>query len=230
MEVGGDGSPSNKSVIRRNMITVSNHHFGDGHSDGFSIEIVENMKEEYGMFVWPCSVALAEYVWQQRSRFEGKTVVELGAGTSLPGLVASKVGANVVLTDNADRLEVLDNMRKTCELNKLDCRILAVTWGEWDEPLFTLVPHIVLGADVLYDSNDFDNLFATVAFMLQSSPGSVFITTYHDRSGHHLIELLMVKWGLKCAKLLDAFSFMPSPKAANMQGNIQLVEIALKDQ
>ena len=47
------------------------------------------------------------------------------------------------------------------------------------------------------------------------------------RSGHHLIEFLMVKWGLKCLKLLDGFSFLPPCKAASLQGNIQLVEIVL---
>jgi len=46
-------------------------------------------------------------------------------------------------------------------------------------------------------------------------------------SGHHLIEFLMVKWGLKCIKLVDAFSFMPSDKAAELGGNIQLAEIVL---
>jgi len=35
------------------------------------------MKEEYGLFVWPSSIALAEYVWQQRSRFSGTSVVEV---------------------------------------------------------------------------------------------------------------------------------------------------------
>lgn len=35
------------------------------------------MKEEYGLFVWPCSIVLAEYVWQQRLRFSGATVVEV---------------------------------------------------------------------------------------------------------------------------------------------------------
>lgn len=65
------------------------------------------MKEDYGLFVWPCSVVLAEYVWQQKHRFSGATVVELGAGTSLPGLVAAKLGARVTLTDNSTRLEVL---------------------------------------------------------------------------------------------------------------------------
>ena len=35
------------------------------------------MKEEYGLFVWPCSIVLAEYVWQQRLRFSGSSVVEV---------------------------------------------------------------------------------------------------------------------------------------------------------
>lgn len=33
--------------------------------------------------------------------------LQLGAGTSLPGLVAAKVGADVTLTDESNRLEVL---------------------------------------------------------------------------------------------------------------------------
>ncbi|KAL5200551.1 hypothetical protein ABZP36_021754 [Zizania latifolia] len=205
------------------------------------------------MFVWPCSVILAEYVWQQRSRFSGSRVVELGAGTSLPGLVAAKVGADVTLTDIAHNTEVLDNIRQVCGLNNVNCtvcfdlegkgctlrsifytftsteimQVLGLTWGEWDEPIFDLHPDVILGADVLYDSAKFDDLFATITFLLENSPGAVFITTYHNRSGHHLVEFLMVKWGLKCLKLLDGFSFLPSCKAASLQGNIQLVEIAL---
>lgn len=185
------------------------------------------MKEDYGLFVWPCSVVLAEYVWQQRLRFSGATVIELGAGTSLPGLVAAKVGADVTLTDESNRLEVLDNMNRVIELNKLQCSVLGLTWGVWDASIFNLQPKFILGADVLYDAQAFDDLFATVTYLLQNSPGSVFITSYHNRSGHHLIEFLMVKWGLKCVKLLDAFSFMPSCKASGLSGNLQLAEIVL---
>ncbi|URD75165.1 Putative methyltransferase [Musa troglodytarum] len=217
----------------RTMTTISRHYFGgDSSADDhvFFIDIIENMREDYGMFVWPCSKVLAEYIWQQRSRFSGVSVVELGAGTSLPGLVAAKVGANVILTDNSYQAEVLDNMKRICDFNKLNCEILGLTWGEWDEPMFNLHPQIVLGADVLYDSTDFDDLFATVAFLLENSPGSVFMTTYHNRSGHHLIEFLMVKWGLQCSKLLDGYSFMPPCKGCSLQGNIQLVEITLDKQ
>ncbi|KAL0390301.1 UNVERIFIED_CONTAM: Methyltransferase-like protein 23 [Sesamum calycinum] len=155
-------------------------------------------------------------------------IIELGAGTSLPGLVAAKVGAAVTLTDNANRLEVLDNMRRVCNINDVKCRVLGLTWGILDAPVFSLHPNIILGADVLYDTRVFDDLFATVTFLLQKSPDSVFITTYHNRSGHHLIEFLMEKWGLKCTKLLDGFSFMPPHKASSLSGNIQLAEIVME--
>ncbi|XP_062101894.1 uncharacterized protein LOC133809033 isoform X2 [Humulus lupulus] len=207
MEEEEEGSKSVESADGL-MTTISRHYFGDEPS--YSIAIIENIKEDYGQFVWPCCVVLAEYVWQQRLRFSGASVVELGAGTSLPGLVAAKVGANVTLTDHANGLE-----------------ILGLTWGVWDASIFSLSPSIILGADVLYDTGAFDDLFATVTFLLQSSPGAVFITTYHNRSGHHLIEFLMVKWGLKCVKLLDSFSFMPSQKVSGLSGNLQLAEIVL---
>ncbi|CDY25535.1 BnaC09g11600D [Brassica napus] len=211
--------------------TISQHDFygdDDGDSEGsVYLSVIENMKEEYGLFVWPCSVILAEYVWQQRSRFRGSTILELGAGTSLPGLVAAKVGANVTLTDDSSKAEVLENMTRVCELNNLNCNVMGLTWGVWDATIFDLRPNIILGADVLYDSSAFDDLFATVSFLLQNSPDAVFITTYHNRSGHHLIEFLMVKWGLKCVKLVDGFSFLPSRKASLLSGNIQLVEIVL---
>ncbi|KAL6220736.1 hypothetical protein ACLB2K_008492 [Fragaria x ananassa] len=189
------------------MTTISRHLLGDDPDQpDFSVSIIENIKEEYGLFVWPCSVVLAEYVWQQRLRFAGAAVVELGAGTSLPGLVAAKVGA-----DESSRLEVLSNMRSAIELNKLQ--------------FYTQNLFLELKCCMMLKA--FDDLFATVAYLLQNSPGSVFITTYHNRSGHHLIEFLMVKWGLKCTRLLDAFSFMPSCKSSGLSGNLQLAEIVL---
>ncbi|CAL1361112.1 unnamed protein product [Linum trigynum] len=215
-------------AAKSDMKKVSQHEFG-GEDAPLSISIIENMKEEYGLFVWPCSVILAEYVWQQQRRFSGARVLELGAGTSLPGLVAAKLGSHVTLTDDANRPEVLDNMGRVCELNGVDCKVVGLTWGVWDSSVFDLEPKFILGADVLYETTAFNDLFATVAYLLQNSPGSVFITTYHNRSGHHLIELLMAKWRLKCSKLLDGFSFMPPHKASALSGNIQLAEIVALD-
>ncbi|KAI5684012.1 hypothetical protein M9H77_05240 [Catharanthus roseus] len=229
MESSEDDEKLVESPDDPQMTIYSQHHFGEANSssDASFITIIENMKEEYGLFVWPCSIILAEYVWQQKSRVSGANVIELGAGTSLPGLVAAKLGANVTLTDDLNRPEVLANMRDVCDLNNVKCQVLGLTWGLWDGPIFSLYPDIILGADVLYDTSAFDDLFATLTFLLQKSPSSVFITAYHNRSGHHLIELLMVKWGLKCVKLLDGFSILPADKASGLSGNIQLAEIVL---
>ncbi|KAM1062539.1 hypothetical protein EV2_027613 [Malus domestica] len=84
-------------------------------------------------------------------------------------------------------LQVLNNMRRMLDLNKLKCNVMGLTWGAWDASTFSLHPKFILGADVF---------------------------------GHRLIEFLTVKWGLKCAKLLDVFSFMPSSKASGLSGNL----------
>ncbi|KAL7081821.1 hypothetical protein ACP275_14G062600 [Erythranthe tilingii] len=118
-----DDRISLESSSDEEMTTISHHYFSSTEDDGFSIRIIENMKEEYGLFVWPSSIILAEYIWQQKSRFSGVNVVELGAGTSLPGLVAAKVGAHVTLTDDSNRSEVLDSMKRLCNVNDLNCRL-----------------------------------------------------------------------------------------------------------
>ncbi|KAL7232841.1 hypothetical protein ACSBR2_010783 [Camellia fascicularis] len=113
-------------------------------------------------------------------------------------------------------IKVLATMKRVSDLNNLNCKVTGLTWGMWDATIFSIHQKVILGPDVLYDTSGFDDLFATVTFLLQNSPGSVFITTYHNRSEHHLIEFLMAKWGLKCTKLLDGFLFMPSYKASGL--------------
>ncbi|KAG4946767.1 hypothetical protein JHK87_042774 [Glycine soja] len=81
--------------------------------------------------------------------------MQLGAGTSLPGLAAEKLGAYVTFSYDSTKLKVLDNMTRVCDLNKLKCN------------------------------------------------------------------------GLKCLKLLDGFSFLPSDKVSLLSGNIQMAEIDL---
>lgn len=212
------------------MQSVSEHHFRDGQLR-LSARISEVMREEYGLYVWPASIPLAEYVWQQRDRFRGIKALELGAGTALPGIVAAKVGAQVTLTDHADQPQVFDNMRRTCELNGVDCKMQGLTWGEWDEETCALQHggvQIILGADVLYQSDDFDDLLATVSYLLHGTPNAVFITTYQHRSGHRSLEYLMAKWGLCCTRLMDVADFMPAAKISSLPATLQLAEIVLR--
>ncbi|KAK2528566.1 hypothetical protein Q9233_007537 [Columba guinea] len=65
-----------------------------------ALRIPEVLDSQYGMYVWPCAVVLAQYLWVHRSSLPGKRVLEIGAGVSLPGVVAAKCGAEVTLSDN----------------------------------------------------------------------------------------------------------------------------------
>ena len=51
-------------------------------------------------WVWDGAAPMAEFLCEHPERVRGKTVVELGAGPGLPGIVAARLGAaRVVLTD-----------------------------------------------------------------------------------------------------------------------------------
>ena len=57
-------------------------------------------KMPYGIVLWPAAIALAHEIATRP--FAGLRVLELGAGTGLPGIVAAARGAHVVQTDRQD--------------------------------------------------------------------------------------------------------------------------------
>jgi predicted nicotinamide N-methyase len=59
------------------------------------------VSSEFGLFLWPSAHVLAKYLWAGREGLiRGKSVIELGAGCGLPGLLCARAGATrVVLTD-----------------------------------------------------------------------------------------------------------------------------------
>jgi hypothetical protein len=71
----------------------------------------------------------------------------------------------------------------------------------------TAAPCIVLGSDVLYSSEHFDDVLATAHLLLSSCPQkSVFWTTYHERSAGRTLRPLLLKWGLQAHTVaLDSF-------------------------
>jgi methyltransferase-like protein 23 len=97
----------------------------------------------YGIALWPAAIALAHEI-ASRS-VQGARVLELGAGTGLPGIVAATLGARVVQTDrNAAALVVC---RRNAERNGVVLEQRAADWTEWRE---TDSYDFIVGADILY--------------------------------------------------------------------------------
>ena len=56
-----------------------------------TVTIPEQLAASYGLYLWPSSPVLAWYLWLHQEQFRHRTVLELGAGTALPGILLAKV-------------------------------------------------------------------------------------------------------------------------------------------
>ena len=100
----------------------------------------------YGVALWPSAIALAHELAERSEEFAGRSVLELGAGTGLPGIVAASLGGRVVQTDRQEL--ALSVCRRNCERNGVaGIEHRSADWTEWaDEHRYDWI----IGADILY--------------------------------------------------------------------------------
>jgi predicted nicotinamide N-methyase len=100
----------------------------------------------YGVALWPSSIALAHEVAARAEWLPGRSVLELGAGTGLPGIVAASLGARVSQTDRQEL--VLAVCQRNAERNGARVAELRLAdWTAWeDDGRYDLV----IGSDILY--------------------------------------------------------------------------------
>ena len=101
-------------------------------------------KRPYGIVLWPAAIALAHELAARE--LAGKRILELGAGTGLPGIIAASRGARVVQTDRQQL--VLHVCRRNAERNgvtTIDHRI--ADWTAWEDGERY---DVILGSDILY--------------------------------------------------------------------------------
>lgn len=114
----------------------------------------ESDRLPYGVMLWPASIALAHDVLSRAQVLPGKRVLELGAGTGIPGIIAASLGAQVVQIDRSDvalhvcRMNKERNGATQIELENSD-------WNDFhaDQPF-----DLILGADVLYATSMHERL------------------------------------------------------------------------
>jgi predicted nicotinamide N-methyase len=135
----------------------------------------------YWAELWPSGLALARHVASRELR--GLRVLELGCGLGLPALAAALRGADVLASDWAkDALELL---RRNAERNGVLLRLAQVRWSE-PEPLLRAAPwDLVLGADLLYEARNAEQLAELLPQLsgevLLAEPGRPYAKEFLER-------------------------------------------------
>eukprot|EP00656_Telonema_subtile_P057407 TRINITY_DN9433_c0_g1_i3.p1 TRINITY_DN9433_c0_g1~~TRINITY_DN9433_c0_g1_i3.p1 ORF type:complete len:220 (+),score=43.71 TRINITY_DN9433_c0_g1_i3:205-864(+) len=167
-----------------------------------TVRLLEVDDANYALYTWPSAPLLAQYIWTARARFNGTTVLELGSGTGLAGMVAARAGARVTLTDLEDP-KILGNIRAAVGHNGLDCEVMPLEWGVVSPSLLRVAEHppqTLIGSDCLYEPKEFEDLLFVVAFLLEAG-SQRFITSYQHRSASRSIWHLLEKWKLSAVEL-----------------------------
>ncbi|XP_053554608.1 protein N-lysine methyltransferase METTL21A [Bombina bombina] len=112
--------------------------------------------------VWDAAVVLCMYLESGAVDLQDRSVIELGAGTGLVGIVAALLGSQVTITDREMTMEFLkSNVRDNVPSDFLDkVSVKSLTWGQSLENFSTY--DLIVGADVIYLEETFHDLLKTL--------------------------------------------------------------------
>jgi len=129
--------------------------------------------------VWQAATdILCDFLESFPSVVDVPSVLELGAGVGVPGLLAARLGARrVVLTDYQPH--VLARLRQNVAANQLEraCAVEHLSWGELPDSAERY--QLLMGADLAATSRSASLLAATVARLLEA--GGVWIYAHNER-------------------------------------------------
>lgn len=138
-------------------------------------------RKPYGVVLWPSAIALAHALATRP--LAGKRILELGAGTGLPGIVAASLGARVVQTDRQTLvLHVAKDNAARNGVTTLEHRL--ADWTTWDD---TSSYDLIIGSDILYADALHPHL--RKIFDANLAPGgTVLLADPFRENGLHLLE------------------------------------------
>ena len=112
--------------------------------------------------MWPFNAKMAQFIRDNWSRFQGKRILELGAGTGILAIFLKKLGLEVVTTDYDD-VQIEENIHHNCELNDLQpIQHVRHSWGTTFPSEFLNSFDLVIANDIFLYTKEYPNLVNTM--------------------------------------------------------------------
>jgi predicted nicotinamide N-methyase len=179
---------------------------------GVTIRLTQNWNS-VGMTTWPAGFYLAEVIAANKNLFDGKVVLELGAGVGITGILLKWMTQtrSTILTDYTR--EILNNMYYNMQINEIEATELSqakpedfnngklfVDEFDWSTFEMTKLPvsvDVIIAADVVYDEDLTVSLVATLNKLLRSKDNNgktpfalIAQTPRRPQSKEHFIKSL----------------------------------------
>ena len=175
----------------------------------------------FGLMIWESAVVLADVLEAQGEALSGRSVLELGCGVGLPGLVARQYGARVVQTDH-DALALA-----LCRHNAALNRVTGVEQfvGDWQRWTHTERYDLIVGADIIYDTADYEVL--EKLFRAALKPGGALLLTDPKRQQTIALFTIMEDAGWKISIEERAQASVTETYKARASVDVQIVTARL---
>jgi methyltransferase-like protein 6 len=184
--------------------------------------------------IWPAADVLCRYIISNPHEFQNKTMLEVGSGVGICGLLAAQLASKCILTDNNDI--IIDILQKNANIFNEDTQktlpplpsssssnnnrveVAFLHWGEDSQidALLQKFPNgfdIVIGSDVCYWPSCINPLFKTLDRLLSQTPSSSssrpsFVLAYQSRalSCDRLVLETAKSYGFEVTDLYPAFT------------------------
>ena len=172
------------------IVTVMQGAIEDGPSGGNSTGSVSGRT---GVALWNSGILLTrlldELSCKDRDIFRGKTVLELGCGTAMASIAASKLGAkDIIATDGNEEvvslartnLEQNSITNKASELNTGSGQAAYLKWGTLNAVDFYDTADLIIGSDLTYNSGSWGLLAETLESVLKPNGIIIYLTLGHS--------------------------------------------------
>ncbi|XP_051884913.1 protein N-lysine methyltransferase METTL21A isoform X1 [Pristis pectinata] len=158
-----------------------------------NIVIRQNWKQlGVAAVVWDAAIILCTYLELGVVQLQDRTVIELGAGTGLVGIVAALLGADVTVTDREVALQFLEsNVRENIPHDlRSRVRIRELTWGVNLCQFEPASYDFILGADVVYLEETFPALLETLEYLSSERTTILLSCRIRYKRDHNFLKML----------------------------------------
>eukprot|EP01120_Amphizonella_sp_Union-15-10_P010387 TRINITY_DN4141_c0_g1_i1.p1 TRINITY_DN4141_c0_g1~~TRINITY_DN4141_c0_g1_i1.p1 ORF type:complete len:252 (-),score=37.52 TRINITY_DN4141_c0_g1_i1:12-710(-) len=139
-----------------------------------------------GQVVWPAAHIMCRFIIQNQETLRGAKVLELGSGTGLCGILASRFSGSVTLTDHDPVVLKLLETNVTDLRNNAsgNCSATKLFWGK-EKHLSNFTPFgydIVIGSDIVFWQSGIEPMLHTVNRLLSKREDAKLILSYKVRA------------------------------------------------